>query len=365
MYIHMYINLIYDVKIGHLKRFTRGIAELMEVSKSAPHTPVPTMPTPNVNGFTQSPTYELTATPPAPPPVNGEPHTSRDSTDGKTSEAIEQSPPKAPKPDIAPRKKSLQNSPQLSPRGSPRGSPRKFAQKSPQGSPNRSPVSPRRSPHGSPKQSPRHMLPKPKLSPKPVRKLQEEAAMMNRLNSNGSRSRSNSGEQSQQQDSVSSSFNKMKNIMEMKMGSGPSTESLENSMESETSKTSRSPSHSPQIQRKGPQGSAAPPPPRRAPQTSLSAVQRGDSLAAQNRQSLSSSASSLSSNFSERTTGSYDVGVSRPPPAEMPTQQEIPPKLPAKKKKQSVPVVTKPSRGMYCIRKWGQNDKRCIHVSIC
>ena len=97
---------------------------------------------------------------------------------------------------------------------------------------------------------------------------------------------------------------------------------------------SRSPSHSPQTQRRvPPQGGGAPPPPRRAPQTALSAM---DSLAAQNRHSFSSSTSSLSSNYSERVAGSAnDVGV--PPPPPMATQQmsaaaESPPRLPPKKK---------------------------------
>ena len=178
--------------------------------------------------------------------------------------------------------------------------------------------------------------------------------MLNRVNRAESRSRSNSAEQfNQNAVSGESSLNKMKN---MQRGTGHSAESLENSTESETSTSkpnSRSPSHSPQIHRKGQRGAvAAPPPPRRAPQTSLTAMQTG-----QNRHSLSSSTSSLSSNFSERTTGSYDVGVSRLQ-GEMIAQQEAPPKLPIKKsKRQVVPVQTKPLKGVYvCV---------CVYLYKC
>ena len=93
--------------------------------------------------------------------------------------------------------------------------------------------------------------------------------------------------------------------------------------------SSRSPSHSPQTQRR-----TQPPPPRRGPQTALSAAQQADSL---NRYSFSSSTSSLSSNYSERVTGSLEV-TQAPPTGEIPlaTQQMTapgsPPRIPAKKK---------------------------------
>ena len=90
--------------------------------------------------------------------------------------------------------------------------------------------------------------------------------------------------------------------------------------------SSRSPSHSPQTQRRAPPPGGvvgAPPPPRRAPQTSLSAVQQQESLMAQNRHSYSSSTSSLSSSYSERATGSADIQGA---------VSESPPRIPAKKK---------------------------------
>lgn len=107
---------------------------------------------------------------------------------------------------------------------------------------------------------------------------------------------------------------------------------------------SRSPSRSPQMQRRVVQqpppppssqgGGGAPPPPRRAPQTALSSAP--DSLAAQNRYSYSSSTSSLSSSYSERVAGSVDV------PLATHTQQQVggavgrvsesPPRIPPKKK---------------------------------
>ena len=94
---------------------------------------------------------------------------------------------------------------------------------------------------------------------------------------------------------------------------------------------SRSPSHSPQTQRRTiPQGVGAPPPPRRAPQTSLSAQATADSQGAQNRHSFASSTSSVSSGYSERVAGSVDVPLA--------TQQmsaamaESPPRIPPKKK---------------------------------
>ena len=113
--------------------------------------------------------------------------------------------------------------------------------------------------------------------------------------------------------------------------------------------SSRSPSHSPQTQRRGvPQGlgvGGGPPPPRRAPQTTLSAAQQADSLTAQNRHSFSSSTSSLSSNYSERITGSVELGagLQAPPTGEIPlaTQQmaavsESPPRIPGKTKKPTI-----------------------------
>ena len=91
--------------------------------------------------------------------------------------------------------------------------------------------------------------------------------------------------------------------------------------------SSRSPSHSPQTQRRAPPPggvAGAPPPPRRAPQTSLSAMQQqADSLTAQNRHSYSSSTSSLSSSYSERATGSADAQGA---------VSESPPRIPPKKK---------------------------------
>ncbi len=110
---------------------------------------------------------------------------------------------------------------------------------------------------------------------------------------------------------------------------------------------SRSPSHSPQTQRRvvppPSQGGGAPPPPRRAPQTALSSQGPAtDSLGTQNRYSYSSSTSSLSSGYSERVAGSVGDGVPPPPPSSMDiplaTQQmaagvaESPPKIPPKKK---------------------------------
>ena len=92
--------------------------------------------------------------------------------------------------------------------------------------------------------------------------------------------------------------------------------------------SSRSPSHSPQTQRRAPPpGGVAgiPPPPRRAPQTSLSATQQQiDSL---NRHSFSSSTSSLSSSYSERAVGSVDAHTAA---------SESPPRIPAKKSKPTI-----------------------------
>ena len=103
---------------------------------------------------------------------------------------------------------------------------------------------------------------------------------------------------------------------------------------------SRSPSRSPQMQRRVVQqppatssqgGGGAPPPPRRAPKTALSSAP--DSQAAQDRYSYSSS---TSSGYSERVAGSVDV------PLATRTQQQVggavggvaesPPRIPPKKK---------------------------------
>lgn len=123
---------------------------------------------------------------------------------------------------------------------------------------------------------------------------------------------------------------------------------------------SRSPSHSPQTQRRvippPSQGGGAPPPPRRAPQTALSSQASAmDSLGAQNRYSYSSSTSSLSSGYSERVAGSVGDGVPPPPPSSMDiplaTQQmtagvaESPPRIPPKKK-------PSPSRRTMAPGKW-------------
>ena len=99
---------------------------------------------------------------------------------------------------------------------------------------------------------------------------------------------------------------------------------------------SRSPSHSPQMQRRvvqpvpPSQGGGAPPPPRRAPQTALSSAP--DSLGAQNRYSYSSSTSSLSSGYSERVAGSVDVPLATQQMSAAAGVAESPPRIPPKKK---------------------------------
>ena len=125
---------------------------------------------------------------------------------------------------------------------------------------------------------------------------------------------------------------------------------------------SRSPSHSPQTQRRVIQppppssGGAAPPPPRRAPQTALSAAP--DSLGAQNRYSYSSSTSSLSSGYSERVAGSVDIPLATQQQQQVSAAAvgvaESPPGVPPKKNKPS------PSRRTKAPGKW-----KILHTVDC
>ena len=180
---------------GHLKRFMRGIAELVEVSKSAPPTPSPILRSQqvNVNGHA------------TPPPVEDDTQFFEDS---KTPEPQDDektiiAPPTGfDEPDL---KRNSQN------------------------------------------------LSMPPVASKPKRLSKDEIAMMN---SDLSRPRAPSSER---EGSVASDggLNKMRQLLEQQMGTDRRTDSLEMSTGSETNEPpvpaksdSRSPSHSPRIARK-------------------------------------------------------------------------------------------------------------------
>ncbi len=177
--------------VGHLKRFMRGIAELVDVTKSAPPTPSPIPRLQHVNGHAMPPSDGII------PPFPEDNKTPEPQDDDKTI--------------IAP-------------------------------------------PMGFDEADMLNQLSKkmqPPVASKPKRFSQDEAL----LNSDPSRPRAHSGER---EGSVTSdgggSFNRMRQLLGHKIGSGQSTESLENSVGSESSDpvkpSSRSPSHSPRIPRK-------------------------------------------------------------------------------------------------------------------
>jgi hypothetical protein len=194
--------------LGHLKRFMRGIAELVEVTKSSPPTPSSALP------------------PVIPPPCNG---LSRDSGLPDDEDDIS----KTPEPSAETPPTPVQN------------------------------------------------------TPTPIPLIDKSNEIMR-----------------------SSNFAKMKNMLAMNMGI--STEGQEVIEDTD----SHSPIQSPVTQRKAVK---APPPPKRGSQTAVGA----------NRNSLSSSSSSLSSNQSERVQGSYDVRKSVEVP--MATQQQLASQIPVAK----------------------------------
>ncbi len=144
---------------------------------------------------------------------------------------------------------------------------------------------------------------------------------------------------------------------------------------------SRSPSHSPHMQRRVVQqqppplssqgGVGAPPPPRRAPQTALSSGP--DSLGAQNRYSYSSSTSSLSSGYSERVAGSVDVPLATHQQvgvAAATGAAESPPRIPPKKKPSPSRRTMAPGEYEYtvfgggCSVRGRQAERRCVCVCV-
>lgn len=184
----------------------RGIAELMEVTKSAPPTPSPIPRAPHVNGH-------------APPP------SFRDQMPAFFEESKTPEPQDDEKTIIAP--PSGFDEPDLK----------------------------RNSHLGT---SPRDSVHLPPGSTKTNRQSQEESALLN-MTSEPARPRAWSNEHQREGSNVSSdgggSFNKMRHLLEQRMGVSQSNESLEMSTESETNEqgvksSSRSPSHSPRIARK-------------------------------------------------------------------------------------------------------------------
>lgn len=116
-------------------------------------------------------------------------------------------------------------------------------------------------------------------------------------------------------------FAQMKNLLEMRMGISRSRETLETSEDSEPGeegrKEGRSASGSPLVQRRAPRGMPPPPIPKRGVVTTLSMQE--------NRLSHSSSTSSISSTFSEKTMGSIASGEGH---AAFPEQHSPPKPLP-------------------------------------
>ena len=184
----------------------RGIAELMEVTKSAPPTPSLISRAPHLNGH-------------APPPSFGD----------QIPTFFEESKTPEPQDDektiIAP--------------------PSGFDE-------------PDLKRHSRLSTSPRDSLQLPPPPTKSKQQSQEESAFLN-MTSDPGRPRAWSSEHQREGSGVSSdgggSFNKMKHLLEQRMGASQSNESLEMSTESETNNhgvksSSRSPSHSPKVARK-------------------------------------------------------------------------------------------------------------------